>query len=169
MVDSGYWYGENGSSGADGARRVLQALRLFQAADAAMRRRTRDSMAMTENALLTLRYLLRQPARQATPAEITHYLGISVAGTTTLLDALSRSGHIERQSDPDDPRGIRIRATERSDDEVRATLTVMHERMFEAADGMSVAETDAVLGFLQRMQDAVDSVSPEPEPTAHPG
>jgi DNA-binding MarR family transcriptional regulator len=161
--DSGYWYGPAGSPDSGGPREVLHALRVFQAADAAMRRRTRESMSMSENALLTIRYLLRQPTQDSTPGALARYLGISTAGTTSLLDSLQKSGHIERVANPHDRRSIRIRVTDRAHEEVRTTLSGMHRRMYEAVEGMSAEEVSAVLGFLRRMHDAVDA---EPEADA---
>ncbi len=46
-----------------------------------------------------------------------------------------------------------------SDDEVRSTLGDMHRRMIEVAEGLDVDEAGTVLDFLERMRDAVDSVS----------
>src|SRR5690242_6113688 len=105
---SGYWYGD----GEDAARRravdVLQAFRVYRAADAAMRRRTRDAMSMGENDLLTLRYLLKaeREGRIVQPAELARYLGISTASTSAIIDRLERSDHVRRAPHPTDRRSI---------------------------------------------------------------
>lgn len=142
------------------ATSVLEALRLYQAAEAAMRRRTRESMSMGENELLVVRHLLRAQRRglQVKPVDLTRYLGISSASTTALLDRLEKSDYIRRVPHPTDRRSVFIEPTERADEEVRATLTLMHERMHAVADGMSPEASAAVVDFLMRMQDAVDAV-----------
>lgn len=145
------------------ATTALEALRLYQAAEAAMRRRTRESMSMGENELLVVRRLLRAKSRdeQVKPSEIARYLGISSASTTSLLDRLEASGHIRRVPHPSDRRSVCLEPTTLSEERVRATLSAMHERMHEVAAGTSPEATEAVIDFLSRMQDAVDSVEPE--------
>ncbi len=65
------------------ATSALEALRLYQAAEAAMRRRTRESMSMGENELLVIRQLLRAQSRnlQVKPGDVAKYLAISTAMT----------------------------------------------------------------------------------------
>jgi DNA-binding MarR family transcriptional regulator len=155
---SGYWYA------ADGTRRgvaVLNALRDYRAAEAAMRRRTRSAMRMGETDLLAIRFLLKSQTdgRSVSPKDLSAHLGISSASTTVLIDRLVRSGHVERRPHPTDRRALVIAPTISSDDEVRATLGDMHRRMIEVAEGLAPEEAVAVLGFLERMREAVDSVS----------
>lgn len=159
---SGYWYGD----GADDAVRtraveVLEAFRLYRAADTAMRRRTRDAMSMGENDLLTLRYLLRaeREDRIVKPAELSRYLGVSTASTTAIIDRLERSRHVRRTPHPTDRRAIVIVPTVETDDEVRRTLGAMHARMLDAVIGMTPAEARIVVECLSRMQAAVDQVA----------
>ncbi|WP_256728667.1 MarR family winged helix-turn-helix transcriptional regulator [Microbacterium oleivorans] len=164
-----YWY-PSGSDDAATARErgvaVLQAFRLYRAAEAAMRRRTRDSMSMGENELLVLRYLIKAQGqgRLVGPTELSRYLGISTASTTALIDRLQKSGHVVRQAHPSDRRSVHVVATPKSDDEVRATLGRMHERMIAAVDDMTADEARAVIDCLGRLQQAVDEVDAhEPE------
>lgn len=170
---SGYWYSD------DRTRRgvaVLNALRDYRAAEAAMRRRTRSAMRMGETDLLAIRFLLKREGegRTVSPKDLAAHLGISSASTTVLIDRLVRSGHVERRPHPTDRRALVIAPTIASDDEVRATLGEMHRRMIDVAEGLDADEAGTVLVFLERMRDAVDSVSEEPaapverdsEPTA---
>lgn len=163
---SGYWYSD------DRTRRgvaVLNALRDYRAAEAAMRRRTRSAMRMGETDLLAIRFLLKREGegRTVSPKDLAAHLGISSASTTVLIDRLVRSGHVERRPHPTDRRALVIAPTIASDDEVRATLGEMHRRMIDVAEGLDADEAGTVLVFLERMCDAVDSVSEEPaEPAA---
>ncbi|MFN3948672.1 MarR family winged helix-turn-helix transcriptional regulator [Microbacterium sp.] len=156
-----YWYGEEPADRRRRSKAVLEALRVYRAAEVAMRRRTRDSMSMGENELLVLRYLLRDSARRVRPGELTRYLGLSTASTTAILDRLERSGHVTRSANPDDRRSIFIQATPLADAEVRQTLGNMHDRMLAAVIDMSPEESSAVVAFLHRMSDAVDGVAVE--------
>ncbi|MFI8633433.1 MarR family winged helix-turn-helix transcriptional regulator [Microbacterium sp. NPDC077663] len=155
----GYWY--NDAPGQkERARRVLEALRTYRAAEAAMRRRTRDSMAMGENELLALRYLLRQPGHSARPYELARYLGITSASVTTMIDKLVNDGRVERVGVTGDRRGIMITATAHANEEVRDTLGKMHIRMYAVASKMSPTQQKHVVDFLEAMVDAVDHVEP---------
>ncbi|MDZ8201338.1 MarR family transcriptional regulator [Microbacterium sp. SSW1-59] len=156
---AGYWYEADLADARARSRAVLEALRLYRAAEMAMRRRTRESMAMGENELLVLRYLIRRGDTLVRPVELAAYLGVSTASMTALLDRLEKSGHITRVANPDDRRSIFVRATALTEDEVRETLGSMHDRMYAAVEGMSAAEAEAVIAFLDRMSAAVDAVA----------
>lgn len=162
---SGYWYGADGDDARRRAVEVLEAFRLYRAADSAMRRRTRDAMSMGENDLLTLRYLLKaqREGRIVQPAELSRYLGVSTASTTAIIDRLERSDHVRRAPHPTDRRAIVVLPTGETDHEVRRTLGAMHERMLDAVVGMSPEEARIVVACLSRMQAAVDLVEPARE------
>lgn len=150
----GYWYER---SEGERARDVLEALRVYRAAERAMRRRTRDEMSMGENELLALRFLFRQPQRSAQPIALAGYLGISPAATSVLLDRLERSGHVQRETE--DGAAV-VRATEHADEDVRQTLGRMHDLMYSVAVRMDATAQANVTDFLRAMADAVDGVEP---------
>lgn len=159
---SGYWYAVDGDDARRRAVEVLEAFRLYRAADTAMRRRTRDAMAMGENDLLALRYLLKaeREGRIVQPAELARYLGVSTASTTAIIDRLERSHHVRRAPHPTDRRAIVVLPTVETDHEVRRTLGAMHERMLQAVRDMTPDEARVVIDCLARMQAAVDEVEP---------
>jgi DNA-binding MarR family transcriptional regulator len=154
---TGYWY-SNDRIGRGVA--VLNGLRDYRAAETAMRRRTRSAMRMGETDLLAIRFLLKAQGagRIVSPKDLAAHLCISTASTTVLIDRLVRSGHVERRPHPTDRRALVIVPTIDSDDEVRATLGDLHRRMIDVAESLSPEEAAIVLGFLDRMRAAVDSV-----------
>ncbi|WOQ69981.1 MarR family transcriptional regulator [Microbacterium limosum] len=158
-----YWYGDTAGDQRARAIAVLEAFRLYRAAEVAMRRRTRESMSMGENDLLVLRYLLRaqRESRSVSPGELTRYLAVSTASMTAILDRLEKSGHVKRMPHPSDRRSLLVVATVDSDSEVRATLGAMHDRMLDAVIDLSAEESAVVIDCLTRLQDAVDQVQPE--------
>lgn len=172
LADSRYWYARSDDDAArHRAVELLQAFRMYRAAELAMRRRTRQSMNMGENDLLVLRFLLRaqREGRDVSPTEITRYLGVSTASTTAIIDRLEKSGHVRRERHPTDRRSLHITATAASDDEVRATLGDMHARMLAAVEDMTPEESAVVISCLARLQDAVDAVDPHgPHAPARP-
>ena len=152
---SGYWYGPDGQ--LDYSAAVLKSLRDYRAAETEIRRSTRDSMGMGETDILALRYLLRVQAsgKQVVPKDLSQFLNITSASTTSLIDRLVASGHVRRQPHPTDRRSIVIVPTGESDKEVRETLGAMHRRMMAVAEGLSADEARVVVEFLQRMAEAL--------------
>lgn len=153
---SGYWYGPDGQ--LDYGAAVLKSLRDYRAAETAIRRSTRDSMGMGETDILALRYLLRAQAsgRVAVPKDLSQFLGITSASTTSLIDRLVASGHVRREAHPSDRRSVVVVPTVESDTEVRETLGAMHRRMMAVAEGLSADEARTIIDFLQRMTGALN-------------
>lgn len=152
-TQSPYWYEGEPTRG----RRVLEALRTYQAAAVDMRRRTRRAMSVGDNDMLVLRFIVRadREGRTVTPTDIARYLGISTAASTTLIDRLEHSGHLIRHPHPTDRRRIVVTHTAETDDQLRATLAEMHERMLAATLDLTDVEAEVIVTFLQRMQEAV--------------
>lgn len=158
---SGYWYGQGGQ--LDYSAAVLKSLRDYRSAEAAVRRSTRDSMGMGETDILALRYLLRAQASGKTvvPKDLSRFLGITSASTTSLIDRLVASGHVRRDAHPTDRRSVVVVPTVESDKEVRVTLGAMHRRMMGVAEGLTTDEARVVVDFLQRMTKALEEVKEE--------
>lgn len=155
----GYWYPPEQDRRAS-AVGVLNALREYRASETAMRRRTRSSMAMGETDLLALRYLLEAERAGAgiRPKELASRLGMTSASMTALVDRMVKGGYVTREPHPVDRRAIILRPTPGADEEVRQTLSQMHERMIEVAESLSPEMAEAVTDFLLKMRDAVDQV-----------
>lgn len=151
-----YWYADDDARSAS----VMEAMRSYRAAEVAMRRRTQQAMEMGENELLVLRFLARARLRGSvvTPVTLSRYLGITSASTTALLDRLEKSGHLTRSPNPDDRRSVLVTSSEKSDAEIRHTLSAMHDRMMGIVRGMSEDDRATVIGFLDAMRDAVDQI-----------
>lgn len=158
---SGYWYGPDGQ--LDYGAAVLKSLRDYRAAETIIRRSTRDSMGMGETDILALRYLLRAQASGKTvvPKDLSQFLGITSASTTSLIDRLVSSGHVRREAHPSDRRSVVVVPTVESDTEVRETLGAMHKRMMSVAESLSAEEARIVVAFLQKMADAIGVLDEE--------
>jgi DNA-binding MarR family transcriptional regulator len=155
---SGFWYADDEAATCSVA--VLNAMREYRAAEAEMRKRSRATMKLNESDMLALRLLLaaRKTGRNVSPTELSKSLDITTASTTGLIDRLVRSGHVERRPNPDDGRAVIIVPTTSSDTEVRVTLSEVHARMMEVAQGLSPDEAAIIVGFLAKMRAAVETV-----------
>jgi len=157
-AETHYWYSDDAERERSVA--VLEAMRTYRAAESAMRRRTQISMGMGENDLLALRYLItaQQAGQSIGPKELTAYLGISSASTTVLLDRLERSGQMRREHSPFDRRALILVPTATTDEEVRAALGDVPERMVGVANQLSADQASVVIDFLRSMREAVDEI-----------
>ncbi len=64
----------------------LEAMSYYRGAEAAMRRRARETVGLGESDVLALRFMLRMQleARPVSPKDISAYLGLATASTTAL-------------------------------------------------------------------------------------
>ena len=154
---AGYWYGQSPETA--GGVDVLNALRAYRAAEAAMRRRTRDSMRMNETDLLAIRYVMqaRQAGKSIGPKDLSRVLNISTASTTALIDRLQKGGYLTRRPHPTDRRALEIIPTENADHEVRETLGKMHRRMLDTAEALTPEEAGTITRFLREMTRVLDA------------
>jgi len=157
-AETHYWYTDDAEKQRSVA--VLEAMRTYRAAETAMQRRTQLSMGMGENDLLALRYVImaQRDGRSIGPKELAHYLGISSASTTVLLDRLERAGQMRRENSPFDRRALILVPTATTDEEIEAALGEVPERMFEIATTLSPEHAQVVIDFLHKMRSAVDEI-----------
>lgn len=141
---------------------VLHALNLYRAADAAMRRRVRETIGVGESDLLALRFLLRSQleGRAIAPKDISEYLGISSPSTTAMLDRLARAGRLRREMSPTDRRALIIVPTISNEDEIRSMLGEVQPAMLKVVSALDATSAETIINFLDEMQSAVDSVRP---------
>lgn len=152
-----YWYDNSESLTA-----ILHALRRFRRSDQEMRRRMSADMDMNVSDMQALQFVIAAEAQNelATPRALSHYLGISSASTTKLLDRLTASGHIERHPHPTDRRALVLTCTDHAHDEIRERLTEMHARMREIAASVPPESRQAVVDFLTAMADHLETEGP---------
>ena len=141
---------------------VLEALHVYRAAEAAMRRRTGVAMGLGENDLLALRFLLDNHAGGKVTAakDITRYLGISSASTTVLLQRLEAGGFIERRASSSDRRSIEIYPTQAAEGDTGPMLAVAQHEMAESTESLTPDEAQVVTKFLNMMRETVDKIGP---------
>lgn len=154
---AGFWYDDGSRIDAVD---VLNALRRYRTAENASQRRAREALGIGENAMAALRVLVDADAegRSVNAKELAERLGITAASTSALVDRLVRSGHVERQPDPSDRRGVILSA---SGPGMRRALDVIDDLESKAlgvAEGLAAEQAAVVVGFLDEMTTMVDSV-----------
>ncbi|SDQ29558.1 DNA-binding transcriptional regulator, MarR family [Curtobacterium sp. UNCCL20] len=154
---AGFWYAED--SRVD-AVDVLNALRRYRSAEAAAQRRAREALGLGENALLALRALLdaEEAGRSVNAKDLAEQLHITAASTSALVDRLVRSGHVERNPDPNDRRGVILTATGGSMRQVLRVIDQLDSRAIEATDHLSSDDMAVIVAFLDEMVRVVDDV-----------
>lgn len=148
---------------------LVDAVRRYRDAERAMRGRSRDSMHLGRTDMTALRLML-QAGRAGLPlsaAALARKLEISTAATTVLIDRLEKSGHAERRRSATDGRAIEIWPTAATDEEVRSTMGVMHERMMAIAAELPESDCAIIRRFLTSLGTAMDRLDfPDPHPAS---
>ncbi|RJT82169.1 MarR family transcriptional regulator [Arthrobacter cheniae] len=159
------------SDRADHLADLVEAVRRYRNAERFMRGQSRDSMHLGRTDMAALRLMLRagQAGRPLSAAALARGLGISSAATTVLIDRLEKSGHAERRRSTTDGRAIEIWPTAASDEEVRSTMGVMHERMMAVAAALPSEDCTTVNGFLGRLGQAMSALELPHVTPAPPG
>jgi DNA-binding MarR family transcriptional regulator len=148
-----YWYPDR-----DHVHDVLDGIRRFRRANAAMRKRMADGMGMNKTDMQALQAVIAAQRHGAPlhPRELADELDISTASTTKLLDRLERSGHLTRVPHPADRRSVTIQATDHAHTEVKDRLASMHRDMEEIICEFTPGEQRAIAMFLHSMADLFD-------------
>ncbi|MHA7219962.1 MarR family winged helix-turn-helix transcriptional regulator [Arthrobacter sp. MDT1-48-3] len=149
---------------------LVDAVRRYRNAEGFMRGRSRDSMHLGKTDMTALRLMLHagRSGHPLSAAALARELEISTAATTVLVDRLEKSGHAERRRSPTDGRVIEIWPTAATDDEVRSTMGILHERMMAIAGGLSPEECRTTARFLAALGVAMTTLEfPSPTPAAH--
>ncbi|TQL55216.1 DNA-binding MarR family transcriptional regulator [Subtercola boreus] len=139
---------------------MLEALHMYRAAEAAMRRRTGSAMGLGDNDLLALRFILDQRAagHPVASKDITRYLGISSASTTVLIRRLESGGFIERRENSADRRSSEIVPTQAAEGDTGPLLAVAQNHMAAATQTLTAEEARIVSRFLTTMRTTVDGI-----------
>jgi DNA-binding MarR family transcriptional regulator len=142
---------------------VLEALQVYRAAEAAMRRRTGAAMGIGENDLLALRLILDNTAagRPTFAKDVSAYLGVSSASTTLLVDRLVRAGFLERRPSSSDKRSVELVPTGAALGDTGPLLTAAQEQIAAATAELSPDEAETVTRFLTKMRETVDRIAAE--------
>ena len=126
---------------------AARALRLVQQAGIEANQELARRLGVGITDVAALEHLSSAPTALG-PVELGHRLGIRSASATALVDRLEQSGHVRRQSRPDDRRRIALVPTETSGIEVMAALAPLLQDIDAAAARLSDTEAAAVTRFL---------------------
>ncbi len=143
---------------------VLEALQVYRAAESAMRRRTGAAMGIGDNDMLALRFILDNHAagRVTASKDVSGYLGISSASTSTLLDRLVKNGLIERRPSARDKRSNEIVPTAAALGDTGPLLAQAQAQIAAATAELSPEEAATVTRFLTKMRETVDRIAARP-------
>ncbi|WP_207456638.1 MarR family winged helix-turn-helix transcriptional regulator [Desertivibrio insolitus] len=151
-----HWYASESPS----SLRVLEALREYDAAFRAMERRTQVLLGVGATDLAALRFVLsaQDEERVVVARDIAAHLGLSRSAVTDVLDRLTVAGHLARVLHPRDRRSLAVVITPSAAGLVGATLTDLDRQLAGVVSGLTAAEADVVMTFLQCMTVAVSEI-----------
>ena len=87
------------------------------------------------------------------PTELARRLNMSTAAVTTVVDRLTAVGHVSREPNPDDRRGILVVPRPDSVRKAMATLMPMILGMDGVIAGFDAAERDTITAYLRAVAD----------------
>lgn len=112
------------------------------------------------SALLVLARAREEGRAPLSPGVLARELTLSPSATTTLLDRLERSGHVERSHDADDRRRVSLQMTMSAGQTAQAMFGPVAAAMAAAIDGFDDEEIAVVRRFLDAMIEAIDAQDP---------
>jgi len=89
------------------------------------------------------------------PVELGQRLGIRSASATALVDRLERSGHVRRESHPDDRRRVALVPSEQAAVRTMAAMAPLLAGIEAAAARLTDSERDAATRFLTEVAEAM--------------
>ncbi|WP_411699762.1 MarR family winged helix-turn-helix transcriptional regulator [Conyzicola sp.] len=102
------------------------------------------------------------------PTELARRLHMSTAAVTTVVDRLTAVGHVSRERNPDDRRGILVVPHPDSVRKAMGTLMPMILGMDAVIGGFDDAEQDTITAYLERVADVYRAQLPGTEGAGQP-
>lgn len=108
-----------------------------------------------------LNYAAEHNGENVTVAQAAKRLGVPMPSVSRTLKALSQKGFIERYSDRDDRRAVRIKVTETGESELKKYLKCIFSIFDKAMRGFSDEEIKMMIELYGRFTEAVSKVITE--------
>lgn len=108
-----------------------------------------------------LNYAAEHNGENITVAQAAKRLGAQMSSVSRMLRSLSQKGFIERYSDPDDRRAVRINVTEAGENELKKYLKRIFSIFDKAMRGFSDEEIKMMIELYGRFTEAVSKVITE--------
>ncbi len=107
----------------------------------------------TKSGFSLLQFIALKYIREKRPLmkELADFLSITPPSATSLIDTLIKAGLINRQSDPDDRRIVRIGITKKGEAYIKRGIDKASEHMRESLKKLSVKEQDELINILNKI------------------
>ncbi len=83
--------------------------------------------------------------------ELADFLSVTPPSATSLIDTLTRSGLIKRQSDPNDRRIVRIAITKKGEEHINKGIEESSRQMRKSLKKLSGKEQDELINILKKI------------------
>jgi DNA-binding MarR family transcriptional regulator len=106
-----------------------------------------------------LLYLVQEVRHESVvrPKDLSTVLGVSSAAITKLVDRLVQAGHVERQPNPKDRRGIVLIPSPATAERLAEVYGHIHTPLVAVIEGLSDDELEVIARFSTRLADALDA------------
>ena len=150
------------SEDLDEISELMSALAAWKAEELEQSKVSGEDMNLSQRDMRALRFILagERAGLLVTPVMVGHYLELTSAAVTKLLDRLQDGGHLERSPHPTDRRAIVLTLTPPTRESARSQVGALHARRFAAASRLSSTERQTVVRFLTDLADS----DPRPAP-----
>jgi DNA-binding MarR family transcriptional regulator len=148
---------------------VVAALARVEVSDALLRSRLRTRLGINTTDLAALQYIDRcaTAGRGAYAKDLAPLLGVTSAAMTTILDRLSRAGHVLREPDPASRRTRLLTLTDRTRGQLATTIGETQGRLRELVESMSRRERSRAVRLMDDIRAALDAGAPDDEVPSH--
>lgn len=106
-------------------------------------------LAVNHTDLVAMQHLIS--AGHLTPSEIARRLGITTAAVTVVVDRLAKAGHVRREPNPHDRRGVLVVPDEGSTAKARGLLAPMIMDIDAVAHEFDEGEREVITRYLERV------------------
>lgn len=133
--------------------RVMKSLADLRNAERAVAEASEKYMKLNTQDMRALHYLIvaKHQDEVVTPGMLGHYLNLSPASITKLLNRLEKGGHIVREVHPFDRRAFAIEVTPSTRTSAMQTVGKQHAKRFQSAARLTPEEREVVIRFFEDM------------------
>jgi DNA-binding MarR family transcriptional regulator len=113
---------------------------------------------LSHGRFLTLIVMNRTPAKEVNPSYLAKKVGVKRATMTGLLNGLEKGGFIERLTEPEDRRKVRVRLTDQGCHLLNQVLPGYYRQIAKTMSKLTEKERQDLMSLLQKVNQGLSSL-----------